>query len=158
MGCALFITRRGDLLSEAFHASTSFMPSSISGVDPYLNSVQWSRRFLGLRLFLALAVAGWEGLGAHVERGLAVIEQVKARLVALNWRVVNDSPLAVLDAIPPPELGDVRTLVRGVVASGRAWIAPATFEGQDVVRICATNGETAIADVDALVAALNRRV
>jgi hypothetical protein len=83
---------------------------------------------------------------------------VKERLEALNWRVVNDSPLAVLDAVPPPELGDVRTLVRSVVASGRAWIAPTTFEGQDVVRICATNGETGIADVDALVAALNRRV
>ena len=157
MGCALFIMRRGDLLSEAFHASTSFMPSSISGVDPYLNSVQWSRRFLGLRLFLALAAAGWEGLAAHVERGVEVIARVKERLEALNWRVVNDSPLAVLDAVPPPELGDVRSLVRSVVASGRAWIAPTIFEGQDVVRICATNGETAIADVDALVAALNRR-
>lgn len=158
MGCALFITRRGDLLSQAFHASTNFMPSSISAVDPYLNSAQWSRRFLGLRLFLALAAAGWEGLGAHVERGVEVIDRVKERLVALQWRVVNDSPLAVLDAIPPPELGDVRALVRRVVASGRAWVAPTMFEGQDVVRICATNGETAIADVDALVAALNQRV
>ena len=40
--------RTATLLSEAFHASTSFMPSSIAGIDPYLNSVQWSRRFLGL--------------------------------------------------------------------------------------------------------------
>jgi aromatic-L-amino-acid decarboxylase len=155
MGCALFITRRADVLSEAFHASTSFMPSSISGVDPYLNSVQWSRRFVGLRLFLALASAGWEGLGAHVERGVEVIELVKERLLASGWRIANDSPLAVLDAIPPAAMGDVRALVRRVVASGRAWIAPASFEGQDVVRICATNGETALADVDALVAALN---
>jgi glutamate/tyrosine decarboxylase-like PLP-dependent enzyme len=156
MGCALFITRRGDLLSEAFHASTSFMPSSNAAVDPYLNSVQWSRRFLGLRLFLALAAAGWEGLGAHVERGVEVIARVKERLEALQWRIVNDSPLAVLDAVPPAELGDVRALVRRVVASGQAWVAPTTYEGQDVVRICATNGETAIEDIDALVAALNR--
>jgi glutamate/tyrosine decarboxylase-like PLP-dependent enzyme len=155
MGCAIFISRRADLLSEAFHASTSFMPSSISGVDPYLNSVQWSRRFLGLRLFLALAAAGWEGLGAHVERGVEVIERVKERLLALGWRIANDSPLAVLDAIPPKGLGDVRSLVRKVVASGRAWVAPTTFEDQDVVRICATNGETAMADVDALIAVLN---
>jgi aromatic-L-amino-acid/L-tryptophan decarboxylase len=157
MGCAVFICRRGDLLSEAFHASTSFMPSSVSGVDPYLNSVQWSRRFLGLRLFLALAAAGWEGLGAHVERGVEVIERVKERLIGAQWRIVNDSPLAVLDAIPPPELGDVRALVRRVVSSGNAWVAPTTFEGQDVVRICATNGETTIEDVDALVRALNER-
>jgi glutamate/tyrosine decarboxylase-like PLP-dependent enzyme len=155
MGCAIFISRRADLLSEAFHASTSFMPSSISAVDPYLNSVQWSRRFLGLRLFLALATAGWEGLGAHVERGVEVIERVKERLLATGWRVANDSSLAVLDAIPPAALGDVRALVRRVVTSGRAWVAPTTFEGQDVVRICATNGETLMSDVDALVAALN---
>jgi hypothetical protein len=53
-------------------------------------------------------------------------------------------------------MGDVRALVHRVVASGRAWVAPTSFEGQDVVRICATNGETAMADVEALVAALNQ--
>jgi len=157
MGCAIFISRRADLLSEAFHASTNFMPSSIAGVDPYLNSVQWSRRFLGLRLFLALAAAGWDGLGAHVERGVEVIELVKERLLASGWRIANDSPLAVLDAIPPAAVGDIRALVRRVVASGRAWVAPTTFEGQEVVRICATNGETGVPDVEALVAALNER-
>ncbi len=155
MGCAIFITRRANLLSEAFHASTSFMPSSNSSLDPYLNSVQWSRRFLGLRLFMALAAAGWEGLGAHVERGVEVVRQIEARLLERGWTIANDSALAVLDAIPPPGLGDVRALVRRVVASGRAWVAPTLFEGRDVVRICATNGETSTADIDALVAVLN---
>jgi glutamate/tyrosine decarboxylase-like PLP-dependent enzyme len=157
MGCALFITRRPALLSEVFHASTNFMPSSIFAVDPYLNSVQWSRRFLGLRLFLALAAAGWEGLGAHVERGVEVIERVKQGLLASGWKIANDSTLAVLNAVPPAELGEVRSLVRRVVASGRAWVAATVFEGRDVVRICATNGETKIQDVDVLIAALNER-
>jgi glutamate/tyrosine decarboxylase-like PLP-dependent enzyme len=158
MGCALFITRRGSLLCEAFHASTSFMPSSVSDVDPYLNSVQWSRRFLGLRFFLALAAAGWEGLGAHVERSVEVMERVKEQLVRVGWTVANESALAVLDVVPPAQLGDVRSLVRRVVASGRAWVAPTIFEGRDVVRICATNGETTLEDVHALVTALNERV
>jgi aromatic-L-amino-acid decarboxylase len=155
MGCAIFITTRGHLLSEAFHASTTFMPSSISGLDPYLNSIQWSRRFLGLRLFLALAAAGWEGLGAHVERGVEVTAHIKERLTGMGWTIANDSPLAVLDAVPPAKLGDVRALVRRVVSSGRAWVAPTVFEGQDVVRICVTNGETSAQDVDQLIAALN---
>jgi hypothetical protein len=109
-------------------------------------------------LFLALASAGWEGLGAHVERSVEVVQRVKERLVGLGWTVANDSALAVLDAVPPAELGDVRELVRRVVAGGRAWVAPTTFEGRDVVRICATNGETAIEDVNALIAALNERI
>ena len=157
MGCAVFITRHAHLLSEAFHASTSFMPSNVAGVDPYLNSVQWSRRFLGLRLFLALACAGWDGLGAHVERSVEVIERVKERLIDLGWTVANDSALAVLDVVPPRELAPARDLVRRVVAAGQAWVAPTTFEGRDVVRICATHGETSLEDVDTLVAALNER-
>jgi hypothetical protein len=112
---------------------------------------------LGLRLFLALAAAGWVGLGAHVERGVLVVERIKQRLIASGWIIANDSPLAVLNAIPPAELGDVRSLVGRVVASGRAWVAPTTFEGREVVRICATNGETRIEDVDELVAVLNER-
>jgi glutamate/tyrosine decarboxylase-like PLP-dependent enzyme len=153
MGCAMYITARKALLSEVFHASTSFMPSSVAAIDPYLNSVQWSRRFLGLRLFLSLGAAGWEGLGAHVERAVAVVSHVERKLVALGWTVANASPLGVLDVIPP-STPDVRALVRRVVASGRAWVAPATFEGRDVVRICATNGEVSEADIETLVAAL----
>ena len=154
MGCAIYITTRGPILSEAFHASTSFMPSSVAGVDPYLNSVQWSRRFIGLRLFLSLGAAGWTGLGAHVERSVAVIADVRERLIDLGWTVANDSPLAVLDVLPPGGR-DVRALVRSVVASGRAWVAPATFEGRDVVRICATHGETSQRDVEELVKTLS---
>jgi glutamate/tyrosine decarboxylase-like PLP-dependent enzyme len=154
MGCAMYITARGPILSEAFHASTSFMPSSFAGIDPYLNSVQWSRRFLGLRLFLSLGAAGWAGLGAHLERSVAVVEQVRERLTALGWTVANDSPLAVLDVLPP-QPREVRALVRRVVESGRAWVAPATFEGRDVVRICATHGETSQSDIEELVAVLN---
>jgi aromatic-L-amino-acid decarboxylase len=154
MGCAVYLTTRGPVLAEAFHASTSFMPSSVAGVDPYLNSVQWSRRFIGLRLFLSLAAAGWTGLGAHVERSVAVIAEVRERLLALGWTVANDSPLAVL-AVLPPGAGEVRALVRRVVESGRAWVAPATFEGRDVVRICATHGETDRTDIERLVETLN---
>ena len=155
MGCAMYLTRRPDLLSQAFHASTSFMPSSVADVDPYLNSVQWSRRFIGLRLFLTMAAAGWKGLGAHVERSVAVIEIVKRRLQSRGWRVVNDSKLAVLDAVPPAALGDSRSVARRVVASGRAWVAPATFEGRDVVRICATHGQTGEDDIDELITVLH---
>ncbi len=155
MGCGLFLTRHPSTLAAAFHASTSFMPSEDPNLDPYLSSLQWSRRFLGLRLFVALASAGWAGYGAHVERAVAVIGAVRDRLVSCGWTVVNASPLAVLNVVPPAGLGEVRALVQRVVSGGRAWVAAATFEGRDVVRICATHGETSLADVDALVTALN---
>jgi glutamate/tyrosine decarboxylase-like PLP-dependent enzyme len=155
MGCGMFISRDAAVLTEAFRVATDFMPSNASSLDPYLNTVQWSRRFLGLRLFLSLAAAGWKGYGAHVERAVEVIAQVKSRLQARGWLAVNDSSLAVLCLVPPAELGEIRDIVRNLLSSGRAWVARATFEGREVIRICATHGETTLADVDELVNALH---
>ena len=70
MGCGMFLTRHASVLSSAFQVSTDFMPSNVPNLDPYVTTVQWSRRFLGLRLFLSLAVAGWDGYGKHMERSI----------------------------------------------------------------------------------------
>jgi glutamate/tyrosine decarboxylase-like PLP-dependent enzyme len=154
MGCGMFIARDPAVLSEAFRVGAEFMPSSATSIDPYLNTVQWSRRFMGLRLFLSLAAAGWDGYGAHVERAVQVTDCAKARLVAKGWSVANDSRLAVLCVLPPAGAAPVREIVRRVLASGRAWVAVAKLEGRDVVRICATHGEVKLADVEELVVAL----
>jgi glutamate/tyrosine decarboxylase-like PLP-dependent enzyme len=154
MGCGMFIAREPAIVSEAFRVGAEFMPSSATSIDPYLNSVQWSRRFMGLRLFLALAAAGWQGYGAHVERAVQVIEGIGSRLAARGWSIANNSRLAVLCALPPAGSPPVREVVRKVLASGRAWVAVAKLEGREVVRICATHGEIASADIEELVAAL----
>ena len=155
MGCGMFVLRDAAVLREAFQVGGDFMPSNASSLDPYLNTVQWSRRFLGLRLFVALAVAGWRGYAAHVERAVEVIDEVRAGLVAHGWSTLNDSPLAVLCVAPPAPLGDVRGIVSRLLGSGRAWVARTKFEGREVVRICATHGETSLADVEELVSGLN---
>jgi len=154
MGCGMFLTRYPEVLSEAFRVAAEFMPSSNAQLDPYLNSLLWSRRFMGLRLFLSLAAAGWDGYAAHVERAVAVIEEVKERLEAGGWTPANDSRLAVLCMLPPAGYPPVREIVRRLLESARAWAAVASHEGRDVVRICATHGEIARSDVDELVSAL----
>ena len=154
MGCGMFITRHVPVLSDAFQVSVSFMPSNVPGLDPYVKTMQWSRRFIGLRFFLSLAVAGWSGYGAHVERSIELIALIEKQLVARGWRIANRSPVGVLCVEPPPGSGEVRSIVNRVVASGRAWVAPAQFEARDTVRICVTHGETTPDDVAALVNAL----
>lgn len=155
MGCGMFITRHAPVLSSAFQVSVSFMPSNVPGLDPYVTTMQWSRRFLGLRLFLSLATAGWAGYGEHVERSVELIGLLKEQLLARGWRIANDSPAAVLCVEPPPALGEVKPIVSRLLASGRAWVAAAKFEGRDVIRICVTHGETAPDDVIELVNALH---
>jgi glutamate/tyrosine decarboxylase-like PLP-dependent enzyme len=154
MGCGMFITRHPRVLSEAFRVSTDFMPSSVTQLDPYLNTMQWSRRFMGLRLFLSLAAAGWEGYGAHVERASQLIARIGRELAARGWHIANDPQLAVLNVVPPQGSPPIREIVRRVLDSGRAWVAATTHEGREVLRICATHGESSLADAEELVAAL----
>ena len=154
MGCGMFITRDSDILSRTFQVSTGFMPSNTATVDPYVTTAQWSRRFLGVRLFLALAVAGWSGYAQHVERAVDLIERLKELLTERQWRVVNDSSLALVCVEAPPGTPDLRTIGSRVLASGRAWIAVAKYEGRDVIRICLTHGEATLDDIGELVEAL----
>src|SRR5271155_4838419 len=156
MGCGMFITRHPQVLSTTFQVSTSFMPSNLPGLDPYVTSVQWSRRFLGLRMFLSLAAAGWGGYAEHVERSIELTDLLKDKLVALGWSIANSSELGVLCLQPPPGCGDVRSIVARVLASGRAWVAVASFEGSDIIRACVTHGETTEDDVIELVHILHR--
>jgi len=154
MGCGMFITRHPSALSSAFQVSTSFMPSNVINLDPYVTSVQWSRRFLGLRLFLALAAAGWAGYGEHVERSVELAELLRERLAAHGFATVNQSPVALLCIQPPPGYGDPRSIARRVLASRRAWVTAATFEGNEIIRACVTNGETTADDIAELVGIL----
>jgi glutamate/tyrosine decarboxylase-like PLP-dependent enzyme len=150
MSCGIFITRHAAILSDTFHATTNYMPSNLAGVDPYVTTVQWSRRFLGLRLFLSLATAGWRGYGEHVERSVALAEMLKAELGAQGWRIANDSGMAVICAEPPEGFPHPQSIARDVVASGAAWVSSTVFRGRHVVRMCLTNGHTMPEDVQSL--------
>jgi glutamate/tyrosine decarboxylase-like PLP-dependent enzyme len=156
MGCGMFLARDPAALSAVFQVAASYMPSHELSVDPYMNTAQWSRRFVGLRLFLSLASAGWAGHAAHIERAVEQAARIRRELEACGWSIVNESPLAVLSAVPPPALGTPGTVVQRVLASGRAWVSLARFEERDVVRICVTHGETSDEDLSILLEALTR--
>jgi glutamate/tyrosine decarboxylase-like PLP-dependent enzyme len=155
MGCGMFITTRPSQLPAVFGVSASFMPpSGAPTFDPYTSTIQWSRRFIGLRLFLALAAAGWAGYAAHVERAVDLAALLADVLAARGWRIVNEPAVAVVCAEPPAGASTAREVVRRVAASGLAWVSVAMFEGHEVVRACVTNGKTTRRDIMATVGAL----
>jgi aromatic-L-amino-acid decarboxylase len=154
MGCGMFITQRTDALESAFHVASDFMPSNIPNRDPYVTSIQWSRRFLGLRLFLSLATVGWEGYAAHVERSVTLAAMLKQRLLSLGWTIANDSSLAVLCLEPPAAIGTARSIVSRILRAGHVWVSLATFEGREIIRACVTHGETSPTEITELVSAL----
>ena len=155
MGCGMILVRDPAVLSAAFQVSTLFMPSNTVSLDPYVNTAQWSRRFLGLRLFLSLAAAGWDGYAAHVERAVALSGTLADRLRSRGWTIANASALAVVCAEPPAGSATPAEIARRVLASGTAWISATMFEGRPVIRACVTHGETTPDDVALLAETLD---
>jgi glutamate/tyrosine decarboxylase-like PLP-dependent enzyme len=157
MGCGMFVTPHAAVLSEAFNVATTFMPSHVPEHDPYVTTMQWSRRFLGLRLFLSLAAAGWAGHGEHVEHSFTIIEQLNQALSERGWTIANGrEALGVTCLLPPPGSKPVQQIVAQVVGSGAAWISVAHFENAKVIRACVTHGQTSADDVGQVVLALEQ--
>ncbi|TDD74266.1 pyridoxal-dependent decarboxylase [Actinomadura darangshiensis] len=158
MGAGALLTTDAEALAETFRVTTSYMPAEIPDtVDPYTSGQQWSRRFMGLKLFLSLAVAGREGYAEQLERDAALADALRARLAASGWDIVNDTPLPVVCFADP---GDGTwehhgALADHVVRGGRAWISPVNLGGRPALRACVISHRTTLKDVEALVQAVN---
>ncbi len=150
MGAGMFLTSRPDIPAQVFRISASYMPESEAAKDFYVNSNQWSRRFVGLRLFLALGAAGWDGYGDHVERSIRLTNRFTENLRKAGWTKANRSLMGVSCMVPPEGNDAVQRYVDAVHEDGRFWISKAMFEGKPVLRACVTNGRTDEAIIDQL--------
>ena len=150
MGAGMFLTAQPSIPAQVFRVTASYMPKSEAGKDFYLNSNQWSRRFVGLRLFLALGAAGWKGYSEHVEHAILMAGRFVENMKKGGWTQANDSPMAVCCMVPPEGPGAVQSYVDRANKDGRFWIAKVTFEGRPVLRVCITNGRTDEAIIDQL--------
>jgi glutamate/tyrosine decarboxylase-like PLP-dependent enzyme len=132
------------------------MPKKTAGAvsDPYTTSVQWSRRFIGLKLFVSLAHHGASGYVEMIERQAGLGDRLRAGLRRDGWRIVNTTPLPVV-CFTHPDLRAGRPAPAAVAAAvqrrGRAWISEAIAGGERVLRACITSFRTTEEDVAALV-------
>jgi len=152
MGAGMFFCRHRETLSEAFRAETSYMPRKTAGetFDPYTSSVQWSRRFVGLKLFLALAHYGEAGYVEMIERQARLGDVLRDALRDAGWRIVNRTPLPVVcftrDGL------DTAEFLAGLYARQVAWMSDVRLAGgAPVLRACVTSIRTTEADVQAVV-------
>ena len=113
-----------------------------------------SRRFLGLRLFLSLGAAGWDGYADHVEHARSLAERFAKQMIAHGWTKANASEMAVVCLVPPQGNDAVEAIVNHVQSNGKCWVSKAVFEDKPVLRMCVTNGRTTERDIDELIAAL----
>lgn len=159
MGAGLFLTRREGALATAFATRTAYMPRPVPGApDPYAHSLQWSRRFIGAKLYLSLAVAGWDGYAEALRHQVSMADRLRERLLARRWRVVNDTPLPIVCFVDPNLDGRRLAMIAARIQDqGRAWLSSTRIDGKTtVLRACITNAGSTAEDLEVLIAELDR--
>jgi len=157
----MVFTRHPDALAAAFGLTADYMPPSEGVADLFRTGVPWSRRALGLRVFLTLASRGWDAFEQQIEHQFAIGDYLRQRLGESGWEIVNRTELPLVCFVHPARRNaeDVRKLVDALVTGGRFWLSSVRLvSGAQALRACVTSPETTHADVDALVEELARLI
>ena len=156
MAAGMFFCRHADAVREAFRVETSYMPGATTGpvLDPYRTSVQWSRRFIGLKLFLALAEHGESGYVEMIERQARMGDVLRASLTRAGWQVVNTTPLPLV-CFTRDGLVTAKFLA-ALLERQVAWMSEVRLGGAPVVRACITSFRTTESDIEWVVREMGR--
>jgi glutamate/tyrosine decarboxylase-like PLP-dependent enzyme len=121
-----------------------------------MNSVQWSRRFIGLKLFLSLAERGEDGQAMMIEQQARMGDFLRQSLTAAGWTIVNTTPLPLVcftrDGL------DVSTFLEDLRKNQIAWMSETRIAGSPVVRACITSIKTTEDDIRQVVSAITKLV
>ena len=153
----MFFCRHYETVRRAFSVTTTYMPDEISegALDPYTTTVQWSRRMIGLKVFMALAEAGSGGYTDLIEHQAREGDYLREQLGKAGWMVVNKTQLPVVCfSRADIRSGKISTkdILEVIYARNRVWISDYLLGGKEpVLRACITSYKTDHNDIDCLI-------
>lgn len=156
LGAGIAICRHHEAMHRAFGVDTGYVPPTEAGAeDLYKTSLQWSRRFMGLKLLFTFAELGEAGIAQQLEHQARMASRLREMLGNAGWEVSNDTPFPLVcfthSSLAADE-GSTRQLVESVLKRGRAWVSPVRLpDSRWVVRACITSWRTNQDDLAILV-------
>jgi aromatic-L-amino-acid/L-tryptophan decarboxylase len=155
--CSIVLVRDREALEAAFLHASSYLLHEEGEIDPVDRTLEYSRPFRALKLWLAFRVHGAQAFRDAVERNLEL-----ARLLADEIRRHHDLELllepeltVVLFRHRPRGIGDLDrhnlALGQALQRDSRVYVAPADVDGAIYLRPCIVNYRTGEDDVRALV-------
>ena len=157
MGAGIVIVREQQWLEDTFGLKTDYVPEGETvRLDGYRNSIQFSRRFIGLKLFMTLATIGREQYAKIIDHQLAMAELLAEKLKAAGFLIKNGASLGVVCFVPPDHWNvsshdQFETIAERIRKTGDAWISTTRLGGQSVLRACITSHLTQPSDLERLV-------
>ena len=161
MGTSMFITSHNQILNKTFRINTEYMPKeagTLNVTDPFSHSIQWSRRFNGLKVYLSLLIYGWQGFDKIINKQMKMGEILKDKLIENGWTIKNKTPFPVVcftDSLYESDPNFTSTILDSILTNGDAWISVYPVNGIPCFRACITNYTTSEQDIDELVNELN---
>ncbi len=150
MGAGMIVLRKHKHAANVFSVQTSYMPDG-DGADMYITTKQWSRRFIGLRLWMILRALGQEGYQAMFDRHFALADYLRQQLPKHDWTIRNQGKLPVIVFDDARSKLDAQTIADALEVRGNVWLGRVNFEGRSVLRACTTSFLSEQADVDLLI-------
>ncbi|WP_448512084.1 pyridoxal phosphate-dependent decarboxylase family protein [Photorhabdus laumondii] len=155
MGTGMFICADKHILTTPFAVSTNYMPVSDDiNSDPYIHSIQWSRRFNGLKLFMPLAILGRTGFSNMIDYQINLADYLRSQLAKNDWQILNPSALPVICIRDNGDF-DVNKILEKVLEINQCWISITTFANTKALRLCISSFRSRKSDIDQLVDILN---
>ena len=121
--------------------------------DPLTNSMQWSRRFIGLKLFLSLANLGEAGYAGMIDHQTRLGNVLRQALTSSGWQLVNETPLPLVCFTR--ENLDPTAFLAALHQRQIAWMSEACIDGASVLRACISNFRTTEANIHQIVEEMN---
>jgi glutamate/tyrosine decarboxylase-like PLP-dependent enzyme len=157
MGAGMFFCSAPDAVRRAFGVSTTYMPESagVDTFDPYLMTMQWSRRAIGLKVFMTLAELGASGLAHQIDGQARMGDRLRLLLRDAGWTIANDTVLPLV-CFTHPDIREGRLTTTAVLhelyARGKVWISDVVLGGSErVLRACITSFRTEEQDLVCLI-------
>jgi glutamate/tyrosine decarboxylase-like PLP-dependent enzyme len=159
VGAGMLFSRHRDPLERAFGVETAYVPPQARDGRTYhfTTGMQWSRRFIGLKLFLVMAAHGWQGIAGRIEHQVRVADHLRALLRARGFTVANDTPLPLVCFTHPrlPDAAAHERVATRLRLDQTAWLSRVILGGHvPALRACITSYETCADDMDTLVRAV----
>jgi aromatic-L-amino-acid/L-tryptophan decarboxylase len=164
------VVRRRDDLRRTFHRAPEYYESARPQDEPlnwYQYSVEGTRRFRALKLWMSWKHLGTQGLGTLIERNDDLAAYLAAEVAASEeFELAVEPELSVVcfRHLPPGSQGwsDERidayqnALQRALELDGTAWVSVTSLRGHTYLRAGVLNYLSTPGDVDGLLAALRR--
>ncbi|MCH7947751.1 MAG: aminotransferase class V-fold PLP-dependent enzyme [candidate division Zixibacteria bacterium] len=163
MGAGMFFCKHKDAVTKAFRVVSPYMPGkSGDTIDLYDTTIQCSRRFIGLKVFMCLAELGIDGFAEMIEHQVQMGIHLRKALKNSGWTIMNDTPLPVVcfthEKIINQEVSP-SNLLQLLYDSQRVWISETKLKNKiPVLRACITNFRTEKSDIDLLVTELDKAI